>query len=480
MTGPTEPESESDIIMSNTRTRSIAIIGGGITGTSAAVELSASLTDGTLDRVVLFERSSAVGGRSLTTPFAGLEHVDCGPDAFLARVPDATRLATEVGLGDDLVHPEPVGAAVWVDRLHPIPAGLVLGVPGNPLALARSGLLTWRGKARAALEPLLPRTSVAGDSIGEYVRARFGNEVHERLVDALVGSIYATDTDRFSLAEMPQVARLAEGRSMLLTARRIAAETAGTATAAAAPIFAAPRLGVQTLVVAATRASERNGVEVRTGVTPTLVRTDDGEWLVDDERFGAVVLATPAAAARQLIGSAAPDATGRLGAAETADVVLVSLHVDDSEFPDAAAGMSGYLVPKPVQRDVTAASFGSQKWAHWAPPSGGQVLRVSLGRDGAPVLHHTDDEIVERTLDDLALHLETRFSPREVRISRWPGAFAQYRPHHRRWVDGVRAALPDGLFVAGSSYDGIGLPACVRSGRTIGERAARHLATLPS
>lgn len=466
--------------MSNTPTRSIAVIGGGITGVSAAFELSASLTDGTLDRVVLFERSATVGGRSLTTPFAGLDQVDCGPDAFLARVPDATRLATEVGLGDDLVHPQSVGAAVWVDRLHPIPDGLVLGVPGNPLALARSSLLTWRGKARAALEPLLPSTSVAPDSIGEYVRARFGNEVHERLVDALVGSIYATDTDRFSLAEMPQLAALADGRSMLLTARRIAAQNAGTATAGAAPIFATPRLGVQALVSAAGHASEQRGVDVRTGVEPTLDRTPDGEWLVDGERFGAVLVATPASAARELIGTVAPDAADRLGTAETADVVLVSLHVDDAEFPERAAGMSGYLVPKPVQRDVTAASFGSQKWAHWAPPSGGQVLRVSLGRDGAPVLHHSDDDIVERTLDDLELHLGTRFSPREVRVTRWPGAFAQYRPHHRRWVDDVRSALPDGMFVAGSSYDGIGLPACIRSGRTIGERAAQRLTTLPS
>jgi len=453
--------------MSNTRTRSVAIIGGGITGVSAAFELSASLADGTLDRVVLFERSEAVGGRSLTTPFAGLDHVDCGPDAFLARVPDATRLATEVGLGDDLVHPESVGAAVWVDRLHPIPAGLVLGVPGNPLALARSGLLTWRGKARAALEPFLPRTSIDPDSIGHYVRARFGNEVHERLVDALVGSIYATDTDNFSLAEMPQVAALATGRSMLFTARKIAAQNAGTATAGAAPIFATPRLGVQALVSATSNESERLGVEVRNGVDPTLAPTDDGEWLVDGERFGAVIVATPAAAAGGLLASVAPNAASQLETADTADVILVSLHVDDAEFPERTAGMSGYLVPKPVQRDVTAVSFGTQKWAHWAPPSGGQILRVSLGRDGAPVLHHTDDEIVERTLADLELHLGARFSPREVRITRWPGAFAQYRPHHRRWADGVRAALPTGVFVAGASYDGIGLPACVRSGRTI-------------
>mgnify|MGYP000683642772 CR=1 FL=1 len=92
----------------------------------------------------------------------------------------------------------------------------------------------------------------------------------------------------------------------------------------------------------------------------------------------------------------------------------------------------------------------------------------------------TDDEIVERALADLERHLGVAFSPAEVRVTRWPEAFAQYRPHHRRWVDSVRAELPAGLFVAGSSYDGIGIPACIRSGRTIGEHAAAHADALTS
>ena len=391
------------------------------------------------------------------------------------------RLAAEVGLANDLVHPEGGGAAVWVDRLHPIPTGLVLGVPGNPLALARSGLLTWRGKARAALEPFLPRTSTAADSIGAYGRARFGDEVHERLVDALVGSIYATDTDRFSLAEMPQVAALTAGRSMLLTARKVAAASAGTATAAAAPIFATPRTGTQTLAAAAVTAAQRNGVVVRSGIAARVEHgVESSTWTVDGDTFDAGVVATPASATRTVLGDVAPEATRLLQQAETADVVLVSLHISDAEFPDHVGSMSGYLVPKPVQRDVTAVSFGSQKWAHWQPPAGGQILRVSLGRDGAPVLHLDDDEIVERTLADLQRHLGVSFTPSDVRISRWAGAFAQYRPHHRSWVDAVRAALPETLFVAGSSFDGIGLPACVRSGRTIAERAVSYPSVVSS
>ncbi|WP_420452714.1 protoporphyrinogen oxidase [Ilumatobacter sp.] len=449
--------------------RRVAVVGGGITGLAAALEATSLF-----DHVVVHERAPQVGGRTRAGTFAGVEGVDRGADAFLARVPDAVDLAHRVGLGDDLVHPERVGAAVWYDGLHDIPDGLVLGVPGNPVALARSGLLSARGTARAALEPFLARTSTAPDSIGAFVRSRFGDEVHERLVDALVGSIYATDTDRFSLAEMPQLASLAEHRSVLLAARRVARRTAGTASSSAAPVFATPRGGVGDLAAATARALERAGAEVRTSSAPTVV-ADGARWRVGDESFDAVVLAVPAGAVAGIVDGPTPAGLSR---AETADVALVTIHLPADGWPEGLRGRSGYLVPKPVQRHVTAVSFASQKWSHWRPPSGGELLRVSLGRDGAPVLHLDDDEIVARALDDLAGQVAVHATPLEVRVDRWPGAFAQYRPHHRRWVDAVRIELADGLEVAGASYDGIGIPACVRSGRSAARRAAERIGSL--
>ncbi len=161
-----------------------------------------------------------------------------------------------------------------------------------------------------------------------------------------------------------------------------------------------------------------------------------------------------------------------LGRAETADVIMVTLHVAADQWPDRLRGLSGYLVPKPDQRWVTAASFASQKWGHWRPPAGGEILRVSLGRDGLAVMHLDDDEVVRVVLDDLEHHLGVRFAPGEIRITRWPDAFAQYRPHHATWVDDVEAALPPGLFVTGAGYRGIGIPACVRSATAIATRAS--------
>ncbi len=455
-------------------TDTIAVVGGGIAGLAAAHQLAA---DGV--NVTIFELGDRVGGRIRSSPFAGLPDIDEGADAFLARVPEGIALATDVGLGDALVHPESVGAAVWHNALHPIPDGLLLGVPGKIGPMATTGLLSWRGKLRAALEPLLPRSSLDSDSIGDFVRARFGDEVHERLVDALVGSIYATDTDQFSLAEVPQLDALARANRSLLLGARKSRQTAGTATAASAPIFAAPRRGIADLTRAAADAVVAAGGTLQLGHAVGPITAAGDGWDVDGQHFGVVILATPAPVASSLLATAAPDAATALRTAETADVIMVSLHIDAGEWPDRFAGRSGYLVPKPVQRSVTAASFGSQKWGHWQPPDGGQILRVSLGRDGQPVLQFSDNEVVERVLDDLNLHLGVRFTPRDVRISRWPGAFAQYRPHHARWVDAIETALPAGLFVAGAAYRGIGIPACIRHGTTIGQRATQHLRSLP-
>lgn len=450
--------------------KTVAVVGAGIAGLSTAL----ALVDSTDHHVVVLEAKDRVGGRIADSSFAGVEGVDSGPDSFLARVPEAVALAERVGLGSELVSPEPVGAAVWYNGLYDIPEGLMLGLPGRLWPLATTGLLSWKGKLRAAIEPLLPRTSIADDSIGVFVRARFGDEVHERLVDSLVGSIYAADTDNFSLAEVPQLYVAAAGnRSLLLAARRQRRSTAGTATAATSPIFATPRGGIGSLAQATSQAVTEAGGQILTNspVHEVVRNNDETMWSVNGNEYDAVIFAGPANATGSILTGVAPDAADLLSKAETADVIMVTLHVSAEQWPAHLAEMSGYLVPKPVQRWVTAASFGSQKWAHWRPAAGGEILRVSIGRDGLPVLQLSDEEVVDAVLTDLETHLGVRFSPREVRITRWPGAFSQYRPHHAAWVDMVESVLPTGLFITGSSYRGIGIPACVRDGYKISARA---------
>ena len=463
----------------------VVVVGGGVTGLAAAHALLApegAATDGGRGEtgpdvdVTVLEAQAQPGGKIRTSTFAGVDAVDEGPDAFLARLPWATSFARRLGLGDRLVSPEPGGAAVWWDGLQPIPEGLLLGLPTDVMKLSRTRLLSWRGKLRAATEPLRPTTLLDDDAIGAYVRTRFGDEVHERLVDPLVGSIYAADTDRFSLAAVPQLADLAAaGRSALLSAR-----ARRGAPAPGGPVFYAPRGGLGELVdVAAARINELGG-RVRTGSPATTLERDGAGWRVDGEPADAVVLACPAAQAARLLPPG--DAADGLARIEYADVVMVAVAVPAADWPARLRCMSGYLVPKPVQRLVTAASFGSQKWAHWQAADGRAqvILRISLGRDGLPVMHLDDDQLLDAAIREVSEHVGVALAPTATRVTRWQRAFPQYRPHHQRTVAAISAELPSSVLLAGASYHGIGIPACVRSGedaaRIVWERTLSALA----
>jgi oxygen-dependent protoporphyrinogen oxidase len=200
-----------------------------------------------------------------------------------------------------------------------------------------------------------------------------------------------------------------------------------------------------------------------------------GRWRVDGEARDAVVLATPAPETARLVGASVPALAEVLAAAEYADVAIVTLAVPS--LPAAVAGLSGYLVPKPDQRLVTAASFGSQKWRHWRGDD--EIVRVSLGRDGLPVDGLDDDALATAAVTELATHLGTEVAPSAVRISRWPQSFPQYRPGHRRWLDAVGAATPPGLFLTGAAYRGIGVAACIADAERTAADVAAYLAPSP-
>jgi oxygen-dependent protoporphyrinogen oxidase len=432
--------------------RRVVVVGGGIAGLTVAEKLATHVDAGRIT-VEVREATGRLGGKLHTSPFAGRNAIDEGADAFLARVPHGTALATRVGLGESLTSPAAATAAVWHNGLHPIPDGLLLGVPGSVAQLAMSGLLSVGGKLRAAIEPLLPRTR-HGDSIGSLIRARFGDEIHERLVDALIGSIYAADTDRFSLAMVPQLAVLAgQNRSLLLGAR----SARRNAPAPGGPLFHAPRAGMEALATATAVTAENAGAAVTTERPVTSVERAGTGWIVDGDAADAVVLANPAFAAALDVARSEPELAQLLAGMEYADVAIVTMAVP--ELPERLRGRSGYLVPKPAQQLVTAVSFGSQKWSHWR--SGDEIVRVSLGRDGLPIDHLDDGAIVDAAVREVGQHLDLDLQPTAVRVSRWARSFPQYRPAHLTWLTAVDAATPPGLFLTGASYRGIGVPACI-------------------
>lgn len=459
----------------------VAIVGGGISGLTTALTLLVEST-APID-VTVFESSSTTGGLIRATPFAGLDAIDEGADAFLMRVPWAQQLASELGLGPTLTSPTSAHAAVWHNRLHSIPQDLLLGVPAKMRAFATSPLISPLGKLRAALEPLLPRTTDE-DSIGHYVRRRFGNQVHERLVDPLVGSIYAADTDRFSMAAVPQISSLTASRSLLLAAAR-ARKTATKTTTPNAPIFGSPLRGMGALTETLAQRVRALGGKIVTDAPVTAISRHNNTYVITtaqgEHTSDAIAICSPAQHSAHFVAPLDTRASQLLGQWDHASVVLITMAISAQQWPAHLTG-SGYLVPKPDQRWVTAASFGSNKWAHWRPNDGSMIVRVSLGRDGLDVLHFDDDALVNLALADMKLHLGSDFTPHEVRISRWQDSFPQYRPHHfarlAELEHSLSASAP-GIVFAGASYRGIGVPACVEQARKSAQALLAHLAHLP-
>lgn len=466
----------------------VVIVGAGITGLTAAHRLLNPL-DGSspLSRVTVIESSSHIGGKIRTSSFAGVDGVDEGPDSYLARVPAAGRLSREVGLADALTNPTAAHASVMHGGLHRIPDGLMMGIPTGALSLARSNLLSWRGKVRAALEPILPSSGDHRDSVGNFVRQRFGREVHELLVDPLVGGIYAADTANFSLATVPQLADLAHGRSVLLTARRRRA-----AAVASGPVFETPRAGLGALTAALAASIERCGGTIITDTTVSSVRrtgstysidtdsTDTGSTTIDADF---VIVTSPAAVSAPFLRPLSAELSDLLAPTEHASVVMVTVRATGKALA-RFEGMSGYLVPKPDQKRVTAASFGSNKWAHWRPDDDSMIMRVSLGRDGAPthdLVHEWDDErLVRQVVDEMRDHTGVDIAPVEHRVTRWEHSFPQYRPGHLERVATMEAIVnteAPGVHLAGASMRGIGIASCITQAETA---AASILATIDS
>ncbi len=455
----------------------VVIVGAGITGLAAAHQL---LQHPHPPKITIIDAADRIGGIIQASPFAGLDSVDESADAFLTRAPSAMNLAAAVGLDQQLTSPAANHAYIWNRRMHAIPTGTMLGIPASRKAIWGTPLLSTRGKLRASVEPFIPRPiGRSTDSLGAAIRSRCGNQVLERLVDPLVGSIYATDTDNFSVHGMPQVAELLGQPTSLMTAalNALVNRTSGGA------VFATPITGMSTLTHAVHEKIVENGARV---VLSSLVRTIEPQgksYLVHLEaeslHADAVILASPARHTATLVKQLSSTASHQLSTFEHASVIMIAMTIPRAQWPQHLTG-TGYLVPKPVQTGVTAVSFGSNKWAHWKTTADEMILRVSLGRDGAPMHHLDDTALLEVALRDLRAHLGFDATPTNMRFTRWIESFPQYRPGHSSRVGEIdkqlHAAAP-GIVLAGASYRGIGIPACIADA----QRAASHaLASLLS
>ena len=457
----------------------VVVVGGGISGLAAAWALTGgSERRNGAPRVVVLEASPRLGGPLRSDTLEG-RAVDMGPDGFLGRRPEAIELCREVGLGDALVPIGARGASVWArGRLRALPEGHAMGIPTRFWPTARSGVLGLPGVLGLARDAVLPRPDVRGPigdrSIGPLVARKLGHQVVDVLVDPLIGGIHAGSVDDMSAAAtFPPLLAAAQRRGGLMRALRSevpAPDPDGP------PLFWSLEGGMATLVQALASRLRERGVDVRLS-TPAdrLQRAGDGWGLWTGGQAveaDAVVLAAPAPATATLLHPHDDEAAALLQAIDYASVVLATFRVRADDVPSSLHG-TGFLVPRGSPRKgreawaVTACSFLDRKWPHLAH-EGEVLLRASLGRiDDLRPGGWSDEEVTGRAWEELGELMGVTGEPAAAVVVRHPQALPQYRVHHLLRMAGVEAAVArlGGVALAGAAYHGVGIPACIASGR---------------
>jgi oxygen-dependent protoporphyrinogen oxidase len=456
----------------------LVVVGGGITGLAAAHRaVEVARERGVALDLTLLEARPRLGG-TIATERAGGFLVEAGPDSFLSEKPWALALCRRLGVEDRLVRTDDRFRKVFVwrgGRLHPLPDGFQLLAPTRLGPFAASSLFSWPGKARMALDLVLPRGGGDDESLGAFVRRRLGREALERVAQPLVAGIYTADPDELSLAAtMPRFLELERRERSVIKAlwrAQRAAPQAGTS-GARWSLFVTFREGMQALVD--TLAARLPAGAARVGAAVTALERAGAGWRVGLAQgvlpADAVIVAAESHAAARLLRYVDPALATLLGDVPYASAATVSLGYRRDDVPHPLDGF-GLVVPRTERRALLACTFSSVKYPDRAP-AGHVLLRGFVGGALDPAILEEDDAtLVARVRGELREALGIAAEPVLARVSRWPRSMPQYHVGHLGRVDAVEravGALP-GLVLAGGAYRGVGIADCVRSGEAAAE-----------
>jgi oxygen-dependent protoporphyrinogen oxidase len=463
----------------------VVIVGGGISGLSNAWYLQQyAQAEGLNLEITVIEKESRLGGKIETVLKNGFV-MEKGPDSFLARKQPILDLTAELGLVDQLTGTNPAAKKTYVmhkNKLHPLPPGLILGIPTQISPFIKTGLLSPMGKIRAAWDLVLPKAAGAEDeSLGHFLRRRLGDETVSRIAEPLLSGIYAGDAHTLSVqATFPQFQQLEQKYGSLIRGMlksrgsgSLAAPTSALALPAEAKgsLFLTYKGGLQTLVN--TLLKKLDSCQLLTGQSVVSVnqRETGYQLLLEGENSpldaDLLLLATPPDVAQRLLGI---DTIVNVPYVSVANVVM-AFNADQVPFRMDA---SGFLIPKGEGRSITACTWTSVKWLHTAPTSK-RLIRCYLGRAGdEAVLQRSDDALVSLVLKELRDIMNISAAPIFSVVNRWPQSMPQYKVGHLQRLKQLRTLLNKkypGVYLAGAGYEGVGIPDCIGQGK----RAAKEM-----
>jgi protoporphyrinogen/coproporphyrinogen III oxidase len=451
----------------------VIVIGGGITGLAATYYLQKEAREkGSTLEVKLIEASHRLGGKIQTATNDGFV-IEKGPDSFLARKQSASRLIKEVGLEDKLIFNSSGKSYVLVKgKLHPMPGGSIMGIPTQIAPFITTGLFSPMGKVRAAADFILPATQTEGDlSLGQFFRRRLGDEVVENLIEPLLSGIYAGDIDNLSLmATFPQFYQVEQKHGSLIKGMRHATPPKlKTSSESQKPkgMFLTLSSGLQSLVERIEEKLEAGSVHkgIRVERIERLVKgyevfLNNGTTLTADS----IILAAPHHVAQSILANYT--FASSLKEMPSTSVATVAMSFPESAIKRDIDG-TGFVVSRNNDYTITACTWTHKKWPH-STPEGKVLLRCYVGKAGdEAIVDQSDEEIIRVVLDDLNKTMDIDSDPEFTMVTRWKDSMPQYTVGHKDRITKLKQHMKEelpGVFLAGSSYSGLGIPDCIDQG----------------
>ncbi len=464
----------------------VIVIGGGITGLSAAHRLAELGSSRNLDlEILLLEKSDRVGGVISTVERDGFT-IEEGPDSFITSKPWGINLASRLGIENELIETSPDNRRTFVllnRRLVPLPDGFIMLAPTRIMPFLRTPLFSWRGKMRMLMDLVIPKNPPGDESLASFVRRRLGTEALERAAQPMVGGVYTADPERLSLrATMPQFLEMEERYGSVIKGMyqgyRKRKKGIMPDSGARYSLFVSFKKGMKTLVEALVRKIPEGSI--KTGFAVEGIREAYDGWEVETGggilNAAGVIVTTPAYVTAGLLENAAGECAALLRKVEYASAAVVILAYRKEDIETELGGF-GFVVPRIEKSNMIACSFSSEKFTGRAP-QGYAVLRIFVGGAVDPVTYKMEDShIIETVGKEIGSLLGIGSDPVFTILKRHPGAMPQYHVGHTELVEGIQREIKklDGLETAGNAFGGVGIPDCINSGERAAERVLQSL-----